>query len=102
MQVSTSKYKRLFRNDPVEWCELMSGSSKSNRLLMALLDSIKKTNSKFFHNCPYTGRHELINLTLTKPFIDIIPTGSYKISYIFNVTKPSVCTFTLVTQVKII
>lgn len=42
------KYKKMFKSDPIEWCQVMSGS-KTNRFLKGLLDSIKKTIPEFFH-----------------------------------------------------
>lgn len=68
---------------------MMSGS-KTNRFMKALMDSIKKTVPQLFHKCPYKGRYELLGFSITKPFVDLIPAGSYKMSFKFNVTEPSV------------
>lgn len=89
------------KNEPIEWCELMSGSSKSNRLLMALLESVKQKAPQFFHECPYYGRHEIAALGLTKPLLDIIPVGSYKIMATMNITKPEKCEVSVVVQFSI-
>lgn len=65
----------------------MDGSAKNpNRFFKAFLDSMKETAPELFIKCPFRGNYEFNNLTLSKTFLMIVPSGDYV--FWVNVTDP--------------
>lgn len=63
----------------VEWCAMMSGKAKTNRLIRELVEALKEKAPKFFKKCPYVGRYELFNIALNKKMLSIYPSGIFRI-----------------------
>lgn len=79
--------KRVFTTNKFEFCAIMKGSTKSNRVIRAIIKSIAEQVSTLIHKCPYTGFQEFPNFTLPRTLLSIIPEGQYQIKIDINITE---------------
>lgn len=55
----------------------MSGKSTENRFAKSLIQSFKEKIPELFHDCPYHGKHAIVDATFSKKLITIIPPSVY-------------------------
>jgi len=79
------RYGNIFRpvmdTKPQEWCGLMH-STNMNPLIKLMFDGIKSSVPNLFHECPYTGDLDLVNITTDfskSGDHQMFPEGTYRI-----------------------
>jgi hypothetical protein len=75
-------FRQIFKVPRIEWCRLMAGSKNTNFILRSVIDAFKEKYPTAFHKCPYTGLHEVNNVTIPKKLFTIFPSGLF----IMNIT----------------
>lgn len=82
-----TSFVRVFKVDRFEWCSLVAGSAKSPRILKAFVNAVLVASPDLLVKCPYIGRKEFFNVTVSKTFINLIPAGLYKIKVSIDVVE---------------
>lgn len=85
-KLANGQTRRVFKSPVIEWCSMMDGSKNANRFTKAFIDAIKEKSPEMFILCPYFGKYEFQNLTISKTFLTIMPIGSYIV--LANITDP--------------
>lgn len=80
-------FKKVFKSPRIEWCKFVSGKSSENRFAKALIQSFKEKIPQLFHDCPYQGKYEMINASISKKLITILPVSLYFL--VVLITEPS-------------
>lgn len=73
-----SEFRQMFKAPRVDWCALMSGSTKSNLMMKGLVEIFKRQMPHFIHKCPYFGRYEAFNVTVNTKLLSMYPPGIYR------------------------
>lgn len=72
-------FVRIFKVERFELCALLAGSPKSNRFLKAFVNAVLDASPNLLIKCPYFGRKDFYNITVSKTFLNLIPVGRYKV-----------------------
>jgi hypothetical protein len=76
-------YRPAYPNVKFDFCEIMRGDGMFNKFALYLISFVKDSVPQLFHKCPFSGRLELPNITLTSktvPIDRLLPAGIYKVS----------------------
>lgn len=85
-KLTNGKSRRVFKSPKIEWCSMIDGKQNTNRFTKAMFDSIREKSPEIFIKCPWFGSYEFQNLTISKTFLSIMPSGSYNI--FLNISDP--------------
>lgn len=78
------KFKQIFKSPRLEFCDFMEGKQSANFLLKSLIESLKEKSPESFHKCPYNGHFELVEFSVPKHIISIMPIGLFRVSVIIT------------------
>lgn len=83
---SNNKLKRIFKTPTIEWCSLVKEATLhgTNPFFKGFIKSVNETSPELFVQCPIIGRFHFTNVTLSKSFLRIFPSGNYSFQMIFS------------------
>ncbi|KAL7010801.1 hypothetical protein ACKWTF_013945 [Chironomus riparius] len=75
-----SKFRQLFKSSDIDWCQIVSGKSKTNPLIRTfLMPLINKV--PVLSKCPIQGRHNF-NVDFDRKMLIMFPSGTYKLKIV--------------------
>ena len=80
-------FRQIIDTKQIEWCSFMEGSA-TNPLITAWMGLLNQSMPHVFHECPYEGKLELSNFSLTgntlKEDSGVFPQGYYRLVLTFS------------------
>ena len=73
-----NKHFEVFKSPPVNWCSFNEGQVQLISFQKIFINAFRKSGARLFHRCPFEGKHEFSNVTVSSSIIDVLPLGAYK------------------------